>query len=316
MLSTAVLFIVSTLSQPAVAKTASVDVNIVAHQDDDILFMNPDILNAVVAGHDQVTVFLTGGNVRTDDFWYTQGRENGAMHAYSKILQIADTIRSASFAAVSDQCVSFGSPLSDNPGLVRWATDQRQYGTYSVQVANSVGPLPLKVSDQKDENDEARARILLIFLRIAASRSLVGDPINSDLQGNNYDPLDNGPPLFATLGQLWKGLAPVSRTSDGVMTYTRERLIDVLKSILMETKPEVIRTQDSDNPFAVDGREAKTDENFSGLYDHSDHYYGALFAREALSSTDRFNRKRIPHTGSTTATTSTVPSAPRPACQI
>ena len=28
-----------------------VDVNIVAHQDDNILFMNPDILNAVVAGH-------------------------------------------------------------------------------------------------------------------------------------------------------------------------------------------------------------------------------------------------------------------------
>ena len=34
-----------------------VDLNIVAHQDDDIVFMNPDILNAVVQGHRQVTIY-------------------------------------------------------------------------------------------------------------------------------------------------------------------------------------------------------------------------------------------------------------------
>src|SRR5439155_20706888 len=42
---------------------APVDLNIVAHQDDDILFMNPDILNTVyIAGHRQVTVYITAGN--------------------------------------------------------------------------------------------------------------------------------------------------------------------------------------------------------------------------------------------------------------
>jgi GlcNAc-PI de-N-acetylase len=60
-----------------------VGVNIVAHQDDDLFFMNPDILNAVVRGQTQVTVFLTAGNVRADDIYFMHGRESGAMDAYS-----------------------------------------------------------------------------------------------------------------------------------------------------------------------------------------------------------------------------------------
>ncbi len=43
---------------------APVDVNIVAHQDDDVLFMNPDILKSVVAGHRQVTVYITSASLR------------------------------------------------------------------------------------------------------------------------------------------------------------------------------------------------------------------------------------------------------------
>jgi GlcNAc-PI de-N-acetylase len=65
------------------------ELNIMAHQDDDILFMNPAILDAVLKGTGQVVVFLTGGNSRPDDLWYGQMRENGAMHGYSKVLQLA-----------------------------------------------------------------------------------------------------------------------------------------------------------------------------------------------------------------------------------
>ena len=52
-----------TWAQNPTPTPAPVDLNIVAHQDDDILFMNPDILNSVVMGHRQVTVYITGGNV-------------------------------------------------------------------------------------------------------------------------------------------------------------------------------------------------------------------------------------------------------------
>src|SRR6476469_6198184 len=79
---------------------APVDLNIVAHQDDDILFMNPDILNKVVEGHRQVTVYITAGNIgladNSPDFGlgpdpqYPLNREEGAIAGYSKLLQLAD----------------------------------------------------------------------------------------------------------------------------------------------------------------------------------------------------------------------------------
>jgi hypothetical protein len=73
------------------ASPAPVDLNIVAHQDDDILFMNPDILYQVVAGHRQVTVYITAGNIgRSDDVLglppgdpaYPLAREAGAIAGY------------------------------------------------------------------------------------------------------------------------------------------------------------------------------------------------------------------------------------------
>src|SRR5437016_13715011 len=72
---------------------APVDLNFVAHQDDDILFMNPDILNSVVAGHSQVTVYITAGNVAENETAYAMEREEGAIAGYQKLLQLADTIR-------------------------------------------------------------------------------------------------------------------------------------------------------------------------------------------------------------------------------
>src|SRR5690348_2456392 len=34
---------------------------IVAHEDDDILFMNPDVYNMIAAGYGNVTIYLTAG---------------------------------------------------------------------------------------------------------------------------------------------------------------------------------------------------------------------------------------------------------------
>ena len=47
-------------------KSKRCDVNLVAHHDDDILFMQPDILCSYRQESSQVTVFLTGGN---DGVW-------------------------------------------------------------------------------------------------------------------------------------------------------------------------------------------------------------------------------------------------------
>jgi GlcNAc-PI de-N-acetylase len=65
----AIAALVISFSYP-VCSQQPIDLNIVAHQDDDILFMNPDILDSVTAGHREVTVYLTAGNLLTDDLYY------------------------------------------------------------------------------------------------------------------------------------------------------------------------------------------------------------------------------------------------------
>lgn len=58
---------------------------IVAHQDDDLLFMNPDIENEIRAGACLTTVFLTAGDIGgPSEYWME--REKGPQSAYSTML--------------------------------------------------------------------------------------------------------------------------------------------------------------------------------------------------------------------------------------
>jgi LmbE family N-acetylglucosaminyl deacetylase len=59
--------------------------NVVAHEDDDILFINPDTLHEIQSGHCVRTVYVTAGDDGQDrGYWLT--REQGAEAAYSKML--------------------------------------------------------------------------------------------------------------------------------------------------------------------------------------------------------------------------------------
>ncbi len=58
--------------------------SIVAHIDDDLLFQNPDIINAIAAGGAHTTVFLTAGDAG-GDLAYMEAREDGAKAAYAYI---------------------------------------------------------------------------------------------------------------------------------------------------------------------------------------------------------------------------------------
>jgi LmbE family N-acetylglucosaminyl deacetylase len=66
--------------------------NIVAHQDDDLLFMNPDLMHDIDAGHCVRTVYVTSGDAGTDKYYWL-GREKGSEAAYSSMAGLApDTI--------------------------------------------------------------------------------------------------------------------------------------------------------------------------------------------------------------------------------
>jgi hypothetical protein len=59
------------------------DMAIVAHQDDDLLFMNPDIMHAIQANHAMLTVFLTAGDAGLPASYWAGAREPGSRAAYA-----------------------------------------------------------------------------------------------------------------------------------------------------------------------------------------------------------------------------------------
>ncbi|MDB5183024.1 MAG: hypothetical protein JWO47_808 [Candidatus Saccharibacteria bacterium] len=59
--------------------------NVVAHQDDDLLFMNPDTQADITAGHCVRTVYITAGDAGYNQFYWL-GREQGSEAAYSKMI--------------------------------------------------------------------------------------------------------------------------------------------------------------------------------------------------------------------------------------
>jgi LmbE family N-acetylglucosaminyl deacetylase len=60
--------------------------NIVAHEDDDILFMNPDLVNIIKAGDCVRTIYITAGNAGVSGDFYWLSREEAAEAAYSYML--------------------------------------------------------------------------------------------------------------------------------------------------------------------------------------------------------------------------------------
>ncbi len=77
-----------------------VDMYVVAHQDDDLLFMNPDIQNSISSGNHVVVVFTTNGCLACDDsvadVQYWVGRAKGSINAYTFMANPAQASGSAS----------------------------------------------------------------------------------------------------------------------------------------------------------------------------------------------------------------------------
>ena len=62
---------------------------IVAHEDDDLLFMNPDLLHAIQQGDCVRTVYLTAGDAGSSKYYWL-GRERGSEAAYAMLGGMAD----------------------------------------------------------------------------------------------------------------------------------------------------------------------------------------------------------------------------------
>jgi len=65
--------------------------NFVAHQDDDLLFMNPDILHDIKAGDCVRTIYLTAGDAGQGELYWLN-RERGSEAAYASMLGLTNPI--------------------------------------------------------------------------------------------------------------------------------------------------------------------------------------------------------------------------------
>jgi len=229
------------------------------------------------------------------------------MDGYSQLLQIADTLKVGGFSnSFTDtfsgnsrspltggdstfQCQPYKSDLTKVAGGFKWQRTQIPIGSRLVEIATT-GDLV-----------QGWPRVMLIFLRTNASRDVPGIPVEYNLQGEDFGPLAfaNLDELFCDPNRLCKAEWPtVIKTPDGRNTYTKQQLLSTLVEIFKWVRPGVVRTQDSENPFSVDGYFPGDpnqqpapyayvipdvgDPGNGEYYDHSDHYWGSRFAKEAL----------------------------------
>ena len=91
------------LTSPASAADCTTSsVNLVAHPDDDLFFMNPAILQGIAAGGCSTTVYVTSGDAGGEDSYYL-GREAGVRAAYAQMAGVTNswTLSRVTFAGKS-----------------------------------------------------------------------------------------------------------------------------------------------------------------------------------------------------------------------
>lgn len=231
---------------------------IVAHADDDILFMNPDVQTTVAAGRPITTVFLTAGEASlapgsrdgVDDADCADGdvENDGQVVALSRE-QYADCRMRGARAA--------WATMADRP-------DSWDYGS-RVEAGKQV---------EVDTLRGAGPAVTLIWL------SLPEHADGHDTRANQGD----GTPDIASLYFLWttqtirKSILPATGEVDERQEYGREDLLRVLSGLINAYGATVVRVQDNE----PDDRTVAF-KNPDWLDDHSDHVVTAWFVAEATA---------------------------------
>ncbi len=108
----------NTLSPPPASCDGKMIVNIVAHQDDDLLFMNPDIIHELHGGECIRTVYVTAGDDgRNELYWLS--RQTGAERAYGTMLGIQPVWTQTIVQLADKQFITLANPIGyPNVGLI------------------------------------------------------------------------------------------------------------------------------------------------------------------------------------------------------
>ncbi|MEU9303504.1 PIG-L family deacetylase [Streptomyces sp. NPDC048269] len=196
----------ATAALPASVTAGSV-VQIVAHPDDDLFFMNPDLSRSLVSGIPVTTAYLTSGEADgrneangagvkdpeqpADRTHYAEARQNGIRSAYAQM-------------ATGDRTSAWKRSVMPTAGG---------------------GQAELDVLI-------AKPQVSLVWLQLREARSTGGDTPDS-LRG-----LWNG--KIAALGAQLTSGTPVKQQ----FTYTKDQLIQAIAGVLARYRPTTIRMQD------------------------------------------------------------------------
>ncbi len=97
---------------PSTSCEGTTAMNIVAHEDDDLLFLSPDLLHTVQSGDCVRTVFLTAGDSGHNKFYWVN-RQLGAQAAYDTMLGKKDVWVQRIVRLADNRYISVSSPKSD-----------------------------------------------------------------------------------------------------------------------------------------------------------------------------------------------------------
>ncbi|MBM7773269.1 LmbE family N-acetylglucosaminyl deacetylase [Actinokineospora baliensis] len=198
----------------AVAGPAPVIVHVVAHQDDDILFMNPDLHNSIRVGRPVKTIFVTAG-------------ENTHGPGDVGPLPDRDTCKAGHDLVREEYAYCRQRGAMAGYALMAGRADVWDHGTVSVDTGD--GPVTVDEYTLRGRPDLA-----LVFLNL---------PENAD--GHP----DVAPQGEGSLVHLWERTGTANTvltwgTHAPRYTYDHDRLVDVLRGLFDHYRPTVIRAQD------------------------------------------------------------------------
>lgn len=221
-----------------------VDMYIVAHQDDDLLFMNPDIQNSIDSGNRVVTVFTTSGCDTCDgsipDVEYWTGRAKGAINAYT-------------FMANPTQASTSSSVLPTGWAYAPISIANTELATYHYQSGADITLIFLQIPDYYE------SEAIRLLWDSGAGFSVPSLSCRAFLRSGRSERPRNFCPY---------GVPPLP-----VASYTRQGLIDVLAGLMSHYNADSVSTTDGTNLYQTDfsspfvGEAPENDSHFfSGLF--------------------------------------------------
>jgi LmbE family N-acetylglucosaminyl deacetylase len=195
-LVTAVL-VATAAPAPAVPEPARTTLSFVAHQDDDLLFMNPDLAASLHAGNRVVTVVVTAGTP-FDPARLTE-RELGLLNAYA-------------FMAGPEHAVT--DPADAPALLARW----RLHGGQPIAVADAAGGTRHAIQYDFTPPLPAGGALSLVFLRVVEENGV-------DLAALLRGEVAEIPTVACEAGCLLGA-------SLAAQAYGREQLVDTLEALI------------------------------------------------------------------------------------